>query len=113
MIFIMDAPRKVSPWFMFWNRLVIECLRSLSKGLGVPAWRHGSKIEQHDTHTLPDYLFYNKVRGDSIISYNLVLDRTRTHCHYVLGAQGSSPAALELACDYGDGDAVKLLPDWG
>ena len=110
--FIMDASQSVSPWFMYWNRLVIHMFRFPGHVYCMPGWIFGRNKIKDMTHTPADYLFTAILWG----FYDLLELRLRSSPDPLLlrsGTRGNEFNALQLACLYGNPDAVKFLRDWG
>ena len=105
--FVMDASQVVSPWFMYWNSLVIHCSWHTQICQGFPSRQ--IKTINDMAHIPADYLF-----TAIIWAFNDLLElrlRSRPDS-LLLRSRGDSLSALQLACLYGNRDTVKVLLDW-
>lgn len=108
--FIMDTPEVTSPWFMYWNRLVVYMLNYSRRGICMPVWHYGHNKIDYMIHVPADYLFTASLWG----FYDLLELRLKSKPDPLrIRSHMMNYNVLQLVCSHGNRDVVEFLLDRG
>ena len=108
--FTIDTSQRISPWFMYWNRLAMHMMYFPHTDFRMPGWSSSENRIIGIVQIPADYLF-----AASIWGFCDLLDlRLRSKPDPMsLRSSLNGYNALQLACSYGNRDVTELLLDRG
>ena len=108
--FTIDTSQRISPWFMYWNRLAWHMMNFHNNYTGMPQWSSNKSHIIDMVHIPADYLFAASIGGFcDLLELRL---RSRPDPLSVRSLYGEHNA-VQLACRYGNRDVVEFLLDHG